>query len=1025
MARTNDGASLVSGIQDISAFLPIIGTDQCERHVGEALEGGYLYAAAAPLSMFGSLGIVKASTAILVASLSPGSAQMLVNAGFKLEGSVAAMLGTAPSKRNTSKSTDDDSEVPYGKYIGQMLVNAGFELANTGFELKDSVAAMPVTAPSKPDTSKNTDNDSEAFKTEYVAAQKLQALLTEQHIDREKSKVKLAFNYASWNWGLCISTSLLACLSILPYIGLIRDSDPPPRSFPAWAPPLMRIAGSAISVIVAQVIIQGKIQQALQSMLDGTELSARAPSSDLEKGDSGTLGQPPNAADGDKIKRAASLGPPPHNIASRIHFAVLQLLLFIGIGATAVGYLGCFTIVQNAPASSTYMWLGIEVALALLRIYIWGLNPRWDEATGLTLELQLPDDFEQAPRITTAQDLQKDILPSVYYKQTPFVILTDSEFLEYISLYTGPVQRFSDPDNHVAIYYTLVGVPERGESEEHKALLTTILDLESRTTFLLVNYCSPIDGGRGSYDPVIYSATSELLEDIGIMTAKCGIQLHPEHKFRSAKRFAAIAQHSQTIANRIGGMGRVTRLHVSWGLELSASELEKQKQLDTPTSPLTQFEKAYLEVHQLAYPWRRDFDRELDLRVIECLATVLELESPGDKEDILHIAVTLENLMNYESAFFEKHLTARYPSSHIFHQWAQRLEVRQAGKARSEALTTRIAKYQGLGGAAENSFSELPKKVMVVTDIDDNSLKQLHRVEPRPWWPASVIALLELEQVQVDHRLSLWKDSASSSVYLAEAIFAAYPSAACSNDPELFEIMAARRCAVFDFDNEKTISAPAFDKLLNEHGVSLLRCPEQWIPQLTDLVHSNPRVLALQISDGVDDELQGAVERNRRDWGANTSNLSDGISCFYFTDGFEAWEDSMLVRSREATSFLIIKTEQAGKWRVNFWHRQFIMNAGDLSVSLTLRTQVAADSTLLGTMGISHTEEFKWDSLTVELPAGVHQIDLRYFKKDGSPLGYLLRKLWVTRIPPETNKDISTVGDEPVLNEVHAEVEEV
>ncbi|KAJ7020389.1 hypothetical protein C8F04DRAFT_1050864 [Mycena alexandri] len=506
MARTNDGTSLVSGIQDISAFLPIIGTDQCERHVGEALEGGYLYAAAAPLSMFGSLGIVKASTAILVASFSPSSAQMLVNAGFKLEGSVAAMLGTAPSKRNTLKSTDNDSEVPYGEYIGQMLANAGFELANTGFKLKGSVGAMPATAPSKRDTSKNTDNDSEAFKTGYVAAQKLRALLAEQHIDLEKSKVKLAFNYASWNWGLCISTSLLACLSILPYIGLIRDSDPPPRSFPAWAPPILRIAGSAISVIVAQMIIQGKIQQALQSMLDGTEPSARAPSSDLEKGDSGTLGQPPNAADGSaqaKVKREAALGPLPHNITSRIRFTALQLLLFIGIGATAVGYLGCFTVVQNAPASSTYMWLGIEVALALLRIYIWGLNPSWDEAAGLTLELQLPNDFEQAPRITTAQDLQKDILPSVYYKQTPFVILTDSEFLEYISLYTGPVQRFSDPDNHVAIYYTLVGVPERGESEEHKALLTTILDLESRTTFLLVNYCSRIDGGSGSDDPTI------------------------------------------------------------------------------------------------------------------------------------------------------------------------------------------------------------------------------------------------------------------------------------------------------------------------------------------------------------------------------------------------------------------------------------------------------------------------------------------------------------------------------------------
>ncbi|KAJ7046238.1 hypothetical protein C8F04DRAFT_342362 [Mycena alexandri] len=175
MARTNDATSLVSGIQDISAFLPIIGTDQCERHVGEALEGGYLYAAAAPLSMFGSLGIVKASTAILVASFSPGSAQMLVNAGFKLEGSVAAMLGTAPSKRNTLKSTDNGSEVLYGGYIGQMLVNAGFDLANTGFKLKGSVGAMPATAPSKRDTSKNTDNDSEAFKTGYVAAQKLRA----------------------------------------------------------------------------------------------------------------------------------------------------------------------------------------------------------------------------------------------------------------------------------------------------------------------------------------------------------------------------------------------------------------------------------------------------------------------------------------------------------------------------------------------------------------------------------------------------------------------------------------------------------------------------------------------------------------------------------------------------------------------------------------------------------------------------------------------------------------------------------
>ncbi|KAJ7481851.1 hypothetical protein FB451DRAFT_982435, partial [Mycena latifolia] len=86
------GTSLVSGIQDISAFLSIIGTDQCERHVGEALEGGFLYAAATPISMFGSLGIAEAAAAILGASISSQFARMLADSGFKLEGSVAAMI---------------------------------------------------------------------------------------------------------------------------------------------------------------------------------------------------------------------------------------------------------------------------------------------------------------------------------------------------------------------------------------------------------------------------------------------------------------------------------------------------------------------------------------------------------------------------------------------------------------------------------------------------------------------------------------------------------------------------------------------------------------------------------------------------------------------------------------------------------------------------------------------------------------------------------------------------------------------
>ncbi|KAJ7577580.1 hypothetical protein C8J56DRAFT_836557, partial [Mycena floridula] len=88
----NIGKTLVSGIQDISAFLPIIGTEQCERHIGSALDGGFIYAAATPLSMFGSLGIIKGSIAVLFASMHAKLAQMLSDSGFKLEGSAAAMI---------------------------------------------------------------------------------------------------------------------------------------------------------------------------------------------------------------------------------------------------------------------------------------------------------------------------------------------------------------------------------------------------------------------------------------------------------------------------------------------------------------------------------------------------------------------------------------------------------------------------------------------------------------------------------------------------------------------------------------------------------------------------------------------------------------------------------------------------------------------------------------------------------------------------------------------------------------------
>ncbi|KAF8799266.1 hypothetical protein BYT27DRAFT_7059802, partial [Phlegmacium glaucopus] len=81
--------TLTGGIQDIAAILPLLGTEQCEVQVSSALTRGYLYAAATPMSIFGSLGMVRAGLKTLAACFSFGDiegAKLLGNMGFEPQG---------------------------------------------------------------------------------------------------------------------------------------------------------------------------------------------------------------------------------------------------------------------------------------------------------------------------------------------------------------------------------------------------------------------------------------------------------------------------------------------------------------------------------------------------------------------------------------------------------------------------------------------------------------------------------------------------------------------------------------------------------------------------------------------------------------------------------------------------------------------------------------------------------------------------------------------------------------------------
>ncbi|KAJ7829623.1 hypothetical protein B0H13DRAFT_2435253 [Mycena leptocephala] len=55
-------------------------------------------------------------------------------------------------------------------------------------------------------------------------------------------------------------------------------------------------------------------------------------------------------------------------------YRTLWFAMLVGFGMIVLGYIGCFSIVQDPRSTTTdiYTWLGLEFALALIRMGIWG-----------------------------------------------------------------------------------------------------------------------------------------------------------------------------------------------------------------------------------------------------------------------------------------------------------------------------------------------------------------------------------------------------------------------------------------------------------------------------------------------------------------------------------------------------------------------------------------------------------------------------------------------------------------------------
>ena len=123
---------------------------------------------------------------------------------------------------------------------------------------------------------------------------------------------------------------------------------------------------------------------------------------------------------------------------------LMLFLLLIGLIASVVGYVGCFSVVQNSTSNvGPVSWLCLEVGLSIIRLAIWVWNPKRDNVPPLEIVLKL-DEYKPLPTCN------KDNEEILIYKVLPLTRARD--FLRIITSFAGLIEPFSNPN--LSLYYT-------------------------------------------------------------------------------------------------------------------------------------------------------------------------------------------------------------------------------------------------------------------------------------------------------------------------------------------------------------------------------------------------------------------------------------------------------------------------------------------------------------------------------------------------------------------------------------------
>ncbi|KAF8817230.1 hypothetical protein BYT27DRAFT_6863229 [Phlegmacium glaucopus] len=429
------------------------------------------------------------------------------------------------------------------------------------------------------------------------------------------------------------TTALLCAFSITPYIYLNRGANNLQKST-RWLFPVLRATGGFITATLIQLLIQRRI-----TTLSDQYLVKRDQLPDTD------------------IKAAVK----PHDTKKHPTDALTWLLLcllLIGILASVVGYVGCFSVVQNSTSKiSPISWLCLEAGLSVMRLGIWAWNPKKDDAPPLEIILEL-DEHEPLP---TCNKDNKEIL-----KRKVLPLTRARDFLKIITSFAGLIEPFGSPD--LSLYYTLTrkrpSIPagwgpwgdrredrdnEPENAEKHKLgeriLYITVFDHKERTTRVYT---------RDNEIDTFYSTNSDApLVDVGHLLLEVEIQAEIDPKAdpvsSDSNNVDSLRKHHRSILEHIQyrlGAADVSKAYTienSWTMKVAdtMSALQRLREEENGDNWKTAVEKGKTEEQNeeslllCDYFMQSSIERErrlLDEKRVKWIARRMEMMTKEVKE---------------------------------------------------------------------------------------------------------------------------------------------------------------------------------------------------------------------------------------------------------------------------------------------------------------------------------------------------------------------------------------------------------